>query len=370
MKVLYVCNSDLGKRGNIGLRTYHVAKQAIEKGHDVKIICRGFVKGDIPKSHIEYVNFWYRYVNLGLVFTSQFIWSKFPGRIIQRWIFDELMSRKIKQYDADVLHIYDYADKTIKVAKEMGMKVVLDTQMAHGKTGDKVFGLNREHFNENESAKYADKVICSSKFVVDSYNDAGHKLSKLELIPHGVSLKKIKKVKSDKFTVIFVGLIEPRKGIQYLIEAWKSLNLKNAELILLGRINKSMSKEVSEFKKLHNVTFTGFTDPAPYYQKADLFVFPSMFESSGKVLYEAMAAQLPIITTHNAGPPFDDGTCGFIVPIMDSNSIADKIKILYDDKKLRNKMGKSARSQVEKLGDWSDYGDKLLGVYNKLFVKN
>ncbi|MBT5023529.1 glycosyltransferase family 4 protein [Candidatus Woesearchaeota archaeon] len=368
-KIVYVCNSDFGRHGNIGFRTYHVAKETYKQKKLGRIICRGNAQKDVPKKFIKYVFPGYRIFNLGLSFITQFIWKKFPARPIQLHLFDWVVSKKIKKIDADVLHIYEYAPRTIKQAKRQGMKVILDTQMAHGKTADKIFNKNRKHVEENVSAKYANKIIASSQFVVDSYIDSGIDVNKIELIPHGVDLNKFKfsnKKITKKFTCLYVGLVETRKGIEYLIKAWTELNLKNSELVLCGRLNLSLRKQIKKWKKIRNIKFLGFTDPKKYYKNADAFIFPSMLESSAKVLYEAMAAELPIITTFNSGPIFKDGTAGFIIPIRDYKIMKEKLKYLYDNPKQRVKMGKLSRKLVLK-HSWKNYGKKLNKLYAKLF---
>ena len=97
-------------------------------------------------------------------------------------------------------------------------------------------------------------------------------------------------------------------------------------------------------------------------------MFPSLFESSGKVLYEAMASGLPIITTFNAGPPFKDKECGYIVPVKDSVAIANKIKLLKNNKNLRSKFGNNGRKLAENL-TWDDYGEKMNNYYQKIIKK-
>jgi len=151
-----------------------------------------------------------------------------------------------------------------------------------------------------------------------------------------------------------------------LIKAWTELNLKNSELVLCGRLNLSLRKQIKKWKKIRNIKFLGFTDPKKYYKNADAFIFPSMLESSAKVLYEAMAAELPIITTFNSGPIFKDGTAGFIIPIRDYKIMKEKLKYLYDNPKQRVKMGKLSRKLVLK-HSWKNYGKKLNKLYAKLF---
>lgn len=373
MKIIYALNSDLGKHGTIGFRTFHVAKEAYKKGYLKEIICRGNFQRIIPKKYIKSVFPLYRLLNLGMSVISQYLIRTFPARRMQLHLFDMLVSRKLRKEGskAEILHIYEYAPRTVKEAKRRGMKVVLDTQMAHVNAAVEILGKKKKGDEEEVCARLADKIIASSEFVVKTYIDAGVPKEKMELIPHGVDIKKfsaMKHSKTKKFTCLYVGTIERRKGVEYLLKAWERLDLPNAELVLCGRINLTMKEIIPKFKKNKSIVFTGFTDTRPYYRSADVFIMPSLFESSSKVLYEAMAVGLPIITTPNAGPPFKDRTAGLIVPIRSAKAIADKISYLKTHPAVGKKMGKIGRDMAKRL-TWDIYGKNLMGVYRKMFSK-
>ena len=129
---------------------------------------------------------------------------------------------------------------------------------------------------------------------------AGVPKKKIHLVPNGADLSRFdfKRSKNKKFICIYVGIIEKRKGVEYLLKAWDELSLPNSELILCGLVNLSLKRLVKKYEGRKDVRFLGFTDPLPYYKKADAFILPSLFEGSAKVIYEAMASSLPIIATN------------------------------------------------------------------------
>ena len=93
---------------------------------------------------------------------------------------------------------------------------------------------------------------------------------------------------------------------------------------------------------------------------ADIFVMPSLCESFGKVILEAMASGLPVIATTNTGARdvVKDGKHGFIIPIRDSKAIKDKIQYFYDNPSEIKRMGKNARKVAENY-TWDRYSEKI-----------
>ena len=85
------------------------------------------------------------------------------------------------------------------------------------------------------------------------------------------------------------------------------------------------------------------------YQDTDVFVFPSLYDSFGIVLLEAMAFSLPVIATIQGGIPdvVEDGETGYLVPKRDVQALADKMELLANDEVLRNKMGANGRHRFE-----------------------
>jgi alpha-maltose-1-phosphate synthase len=100
----------------------------------------------------------------------------------------------------------------------------------------------------------------------------------------------------------------------------------------------------------------------------DVLVFPSLFEGFGLVIGEALSQGLPVITTANTGGPdiLRDGQDGFIVPIRDSEAIAQRLLQLHEDRQLLKQMSDSARQRAAQL-HWQSYKDgTIAAVRDKL----
>jgi glycosyltransferase involved in cell wall biosynthesis len=98
---------------------------------------------------------------------------------------------------------------------------------------------------------------------------------------------------------------------------------------------------------------------------ADVFVFPSLFEGSAVVTYEAMACGLPSVVTPNAGSVARDGVEGFEVPARDVSQLAERMARLGNDPELRARMSAAARRRAEAF-DWPRYHQAVNAVAREL----
>ncbi|MCK4473684.1 glycosyltransferase family 4 protein [Candidatus Parcubacteria bacterium] len=199
------------------------------------------------------------------------------------------------------------------------------------------------------------------------------------IIPNGIDLEefnpnapKIEKFNDGKINILFVGRIEERKGLIYLLKAYKILQKKfsNLRLIIIGDgdLKKDCELYVKE-QKLKQVFFEGQISGkklVSYFTTCDIFVSPAIFgESFGIVLLEAMACAKPIVCFSNLGyKQLLQRTKGekFLVKPRDYNGLANKIAILVKDKKLRKEMGKWGRKEAENYS-WNKIAKKILDFY-------
>src|SRR5207253_879376 len=118
------------------------------------------------------------------------------------------------------------------------------------------------------------------------------------------------------FRILYTGMISQRKGINILLEAFKALNLKNAELILIGP-NFDGNELLKKYEGYYtHYSFLPHEELVSEYQKADIFVLPSYLDSWAMVVLEAMACGTPVIVSENTGSKdaVQKGG-GFVIPI-------------------------------------------------------
>lgn len=199
------------------------------------------------------------------------------------------------------------------------------------------------------------------------------------IIPNGVDIdffnpqnEKIEKFLDGKLNLLFVGRIEERKGLIYLLKAFYHLEKKYANLRLIvvgeGPEKEKCQKFVLE-KKVKNVIFLGNIEGkelAQIYTSCDIFCAPSIFgESFGLVILEAMASGLPVVGFANQGyRTLLKNTIAekFLVKPKDWRSLIDKIQFLIENKELRKKLGKWGRTFAEKYS-WAKVAEKILNFY-------
>lgn len=180
----------------------------------------------------------------------------------------------------------------------------------------------------------------------------GQPMSKIRIVPCGIDINEVKrypKEASAKVNLLFVGHYRPRKGVDYLVDAFSRLRADNTVLHLVGRMEDSRYFErlvaIAKAKGVEDrVIFHGQVDSdrlAYLYSQADVFVFPSLWEGFGIVLLEAMSYGLPIVASNVSAIPelVEDGENGFLVPPADPQALASAIARLVEDSELRKKMG-------------------------------
>ena len=177
--------------------------------------------------------------------------------------------------------------------------------------------------------------------------------------PHGEQALE----KNGKQIVLFVGRLEARKGIYYLIEAWKDViaKLPQAYLYIIGDDTSTAKGQTSVLAELKDYiakykieNSVSFVDRVPleklpaYYRSADVCVVPSLYDNSPYTCLEAMSCGRAVIGTSSGGTAeyIVNGESGIIIPAKDANSLANAITELLLDNKKRASLGTSARSRV------------------------
>ncbi len=239
----------------------------------------------------------------------------------------------------------------------------------------------KEKARRMEEYSQADFILVPSEFSKKSFLEKGFLKEKLIKVPYGFksisqetveNLRSELKISSDEFLVLYVGTISVRKGIRYLIEAFKKLNHHKKKLVLVGPIaNPSGLDDIS---LTADIIFTGAlkgNELEKFYMAASVFCLPSIEEGFGLVLGEALSYGVPMISTSNTGALdiITDGIEGFIVPPQDSRSICAKLQLLADDKHIRERMKHACYNKAVNLAGWAETGEllsnKLISVYER-----
>lgn len=183
--------------------------------------------------------------------------------------------------------------------------------------------------------------------------------------------------------VLFVGRLEERKGINYLVQAIPTIlqSCPNTEFVIIGpdTINAadgqhSVLHELRDFltrrqalSKVKFITRVDLSELPTYYRSADVCVVPSVYDNSPYTCLEAMACGRPVVGTSAGGTKeyVLHGQCGLIVPPRDSQALASAIITLLQDGKLRLSMGKSARQRVVDKFQSAEIARQTVAIYEE-----
>jgi glycosyltransferase involved in cell wall biosynthesis len=164
--------------------------------------------------------------------------------------------------------------------------------------------------------------------------------------------------------VLWLGQVNVRKGIHYLIEAARMLQDANVHFDIVGSIGISDQAVASAPS---NMTFHGSVSrdrSADHYSKADVFVLPTLSDGFAITQLEAMAYGLPVITTPNCGEVVQDEKNGFLVPACDAQALVVAISRFDQDRGLASKMSNECRATAKRFSIDS-YGARLMEIIKK-----
>ena len=199
----------------------------------------------------------------------------------------------------------------------------------------------------------ADIVMVNSRWTHDALLKQGVPASKLAIVPLAYEVDETKvlgpiplKEGNDPLRVLFLGQVNIRKGIPYLIEAARLLKGAPVQFDIVGPIAIADQFVVSAPS---NVRFHGSVTRDKvqnFYSQADVFVLPTISDGFALTQLEAMSHGLPVITTPNCGDVVSDGIDGFLVPARNAPALAEALLKLAEDPERLQAMRESARERV------------------------
>jgi glycosyltransferase involved in cell wall biosynthesis len=187
--------------------------------------------------------------------------------------------------------------------------------------------------------------------VIPNYIDVQEHQKSLAIVDRK-TLRKCLGFGERDLVVLHVGRLHPQKGQDVLIEAVSRIRRRvpGLRLVLVGQggLRGRLEGQALRAGLADTVRFVGAVGTVtPYYALADIFVFPSRYEAFGIALLEAMAAGLPIIASRTGGicelTTYDSA---LLVPVGDSDALAEAIVCLAIDPAKRALMGTAARKRA------------------------
>ncbi len=352
MKIALVSPYDFAYPGGVCVHISHLAHHFTRMGHEVKIIA--------PASKAV-SDFGDRFISIGRprpVPSSGSI-----ARVtLSLWLSSRIKA-VLERENFDVIHLHEplmpmLCTTVLRLSRTANIGTF---HASHGRPGYNVAKPFGKWILKRWFRKLHGKIAVS-KPAVDFAHE--HFPGYYNIIPNGVDLdhfspdvSPIDEFVDGKLNILFVGRLEGRKGLKYLLEALVQVKqeVPNCRLIVVGpgtRLRRRYVKEVARSGLKEDVVFTGFVpyDELPrYYKTADVFCAPATGrESFGIILLEAMAMGKPIVASNIEGyaSVVNHGVDGLLVPPRDTEILAQTLISLLKDEPLRQEMGASGRAKA------------------------
>ena len=360
--------------GGVENYVYYLSKELVRRGHQIEVIC-----ANEPQS-----------INIDNIEEIKVKRLSYLGRIANTNITPQL-PLILSQEDYDIIHTHIptpwSADWSAVLSKIKNKPLVITYH--NDIIGEGIVDYIARFYNSTFLKlllKRADKIIITQPSYLKSSNYLRDYQDKIEVIPNGVDVDKFqpRKTFNDDYTIFFLSLLDEfhrYKGLDYLLKSLQIVKkeIPNFKLVVGGKgvLVDYYKKMAASMGLVDNVEFTGFISDdeiVGYYNQANVFVLPStssLQEGFGIVALEALACQIPVITTDIVGVAEDlvavNG--GLVVPPKDVVKLAEAIIIIFKDRELQKEMGKRGRKLVMEKYTWKSVASNMEKLYKIICSK-
>ena len=195
-----------------------------------------------------------------------------------------------------------------------------------------------------------------------------------------IERKNIQKEQEKLITIIVSGRLICRKGVSLLLDAIKEMKTKRPFLVQVfgdGDQKEALKQKAEVLGIADKVVFygkIGFEDMQKRYRDGDIYVLPSLRESTGTAVFEAMANKLPVVTLKQNGAKYvveDDA--GILVEVTEKRQViadmASALDILVEDYDLRTQLGERGYEKIAEKYTWSRRINYMNKVYTELLLR-
>ena len=368
--------------GGIGTYTYNLAHALTELGHEVHVIAqaagatRDYADGIVHVHRIKPMK----------------ISVPFIGGALRNLVYSFQVYKEIKSldYEFDIVETPNWTSESFCCSIFLSNKIpivvrihtpyfeVFEMYNRQMKINDKLI-CKAEEFSVKKAECVTSSTLGNIKLISQNYNLHSQKI---KIVPLGINTHAADRSRLDGHTVLFIGRLEKRKGIETLIKAIPNVlkQIPDAEFIIIGRdtntaeAGRSYLKYLKQFIKPSFVDKIKFMGNVPdeelpnYYKSCSVFVAPSLYESFGLIYIEGMAWGIPVIGCVVGGVPevVENGKTGLLVPPEDPKALAAAMIKLLKDEFLRKKIGEAARECVERKFSREMMARNTLKIYEQV----
>ena len=377
MRILFVSpgglysNNNPFERGGTQSQIYGISKEMIRRGHEVYITGRfDDFKGREYKT-IDGIQF----VNIG----TPHLRDEQIHQIGSSLLYSKAVAKKIKQINPDVISLNErfsaYFPSKLNIPK------TLTTHNPDAMAFYKEFATESNIFNHvffDVKKRVEESVMSRSDVIIALTRSISNYLQKndfenISIIQNGVDVEKYAN-KGDEDFILFAGRLNKVKGIHYLIQAFSELSKDwGTDLLIIGSgPYESELKKLVTLKNIENrvhfIPIVGKDKLREYLSKCSVFVLPSLFETFGIVVIEAMASGKPVIASNIPGPKdiITHGYDGFLFERGNVQELKKYCELLFENEVLRKNVGMNAKKTIEDKYTFKEVVDEYINIFNRL----
>ncbi|MFC1893700.1 glycosyltransferase family 4 protein [Chloroflexota bacterium] len=369
--VLYHRKRPFG-RGGTDSQEYGIAVEMAKRGHDVYIVSQFYgsdwkeYKDTIKKIH---------FVNI----SAPYLKDVMIGETASAFMLSHKSVNEIERIKPDVINLTGrftaYFPSNLNIAK------VFITHHPDAMSFYKKFAVENNWLNFfffpfkrkiEESVMHRSDVIIAIDKDIESYL-YGRGFHDICVIPNAIDNDKYTNKGDDNF-ILYTGRFSKRKAIGFLIEAFSHVSRKNDTTLVLvgtGPEEAKLRKLVASKGITHKVNFLPMLEREQYNEylsKCSIFVLPSLYETFGVVVVEAMACGKPVIASNIMGPRniITHGHDGFLFEQGNVDELKQYLELCLSNTRLRKEIGANARQTVEQKFTFNRIAEEYLKLYEQI----
>lgn len=366
--------------------------KAIPAGIRAQLLRRSFPEAALCRTHTapsrEMIRLCLRRLPLGQAMTSGELPFSTVG--IYRHL-DGLVARRIRCSSAKAVYAYEGGGlQSYRAAKQLGITSICEVQSSHWRWWKSLLeeeqerspqyapllpgmaALSRHYAEKDEELRLAEVVFVPSAHVKKTLAGVVAE-AKIRIVPYGAPQvrphRPISRGSGEKLKVLYVGLLSQSKGIGYLLDAVDRMGSR-VDLTMVGmrlRAHRRVDEACSRWRWIPSLPHD---EVLALMQQAEVLVLPSLAEGCSLVVLEALACGLPVVVTPHSGSTdfIEDGRQGFMVPIRNSEAIAERLNVLAGDRQLLAEMSVRAQETATVYG-WTRYRREMTDALKKVLCR-
>ncbi|MFZ2497804.1 glycosyltransferase family 4 protein [Methanosarcina sp.] len=351
--------------GGFGIHIHEMSKEQVRLGHDVTV----YTASESVESEYQAEAGYY-------VRNFKPLVKVLGNSIMPAMLFDLIK----EQSDYDVVHAHShlfFSTNLSAVARQLGSTpLVITNHGLNSQTAPEWFQKFYTATGARLTFAAADRILCYTETEKKELVDLGIKSEKIEVIHNGIDTDLFvpaKEPRFDKQNLLWVGRCVKGKGLDYLIDAFSILKTIHPD-VTLTMVGKGPDKDriAQKMRDLNLENSTIMKDFVPnseiveMYQNSSVFVLPSLEEGVPRTILEAMSCGIPVVCSRlpQLVDIVDGG--GLLVPVKDSQALADTISKVLSDSSIAEEFRKNGRRNVVENYSWKDTVKKTVHLYKEL----